>query len=94
MDKKTKMQEEISLLQQKFPDGISNVKNLSEEQKAWLHLKIQSISNADSFQVVGKLQKIHSRLLHATEDIPDEEFQKIVSFIFNNLDEIKKLSKD
>lgn len=88
------MQDIFSTIEEKFPKGAPNISDLSEEQKAWLHLKIQSISNADSFQVVGKLQKIHCRLLHATEDIPDEEFQKIVSFIFNNLDEIKKLSKD
>lgn len=92
MNDKNKMQEELSLLQQKFPDGISDVRELSEEQKAWLQLKIQSITNFDSFIVANKLQKIHNRLVHSTEDIPDKEFQEIVSFIFSNLDEIKNLA--
>ena len=33
-------------------------------------------------------------LVHATEDIPDKEFQKMVSFVFENMGEIEKLVKD
>lgn len=54
-------------------------------------MKMQSLSSgAYLSQVTSLLQKMHSRLLHATEDIPDAELQKMVSFVFENIDEIKK----
>ena len=30
----------ITVLRQKFPDGMPDVRSLSDEQKAWLHMKI------------------------------------------------------
>ncbi len=78
-------------LQREFSNATPNVHSLSKEQKAWLAMKMQSLSSgAYLSQVASLLQKIHSRLLHATEDIPDAELQKMVSFVFENRDEIKK----
>lgn len=94
MDKKISMQDRISILQQKYPNGISDVTMLSEEQKAWLQITIQAISNCKDFKLVSNLQKIHSRLIHSFEDIPDKELQKMASYIFNNIDEIKAFIKD
>ena len=84
----------IAVLRQKFPDGMPDVHSLSDEQKAWLHIKIQSI--AEGFvpsQVIHQLEKIGNRLAHATEDVPDDEMQRIVSFVFANMDEIENMSK-
>lgn len=94
MDKKISMQDRISILQQKYPNGISDVTMLSEEQKAWLQITIQAISNCKDFKLVSNLQKIHNRLIYSFEDIPDKELQKMASYIFDNIDEIKAFIKD
>ena len=87
-------QDIIASLRQKFPEGAPNVHSLSDEQKAWLHMKIQSIADGIiPSQVISRLEKIGSRLTHATEDIPDEEMQRIVSFVFANMNEIENISK-
>lgn len=90
----TLLDNEIEILRQKFPDGTPNVRSLSDEQKAWLHMKIQSIADGIiPSQVISQLEKIGNRLTHATEDIPDDEMQKIVSFVFANMNEIENISK-
>ena len=87
-------QNTITALRQKFPDGMPDVHSLSDEQKAWLHIKIQSIAEGIvPSQVISQLEKIGNRLMHATEDIPDDEMQRIVSFIFANMDKIENMSK-
>ena len=87
-------QDTIASLRQKFPDGTPNVHSLSDEQKAWLHMKIQSIAEGiPPSQIINQLEKIGNRLMHATEDIPDDEMQRIVSFIFANIDEIENITK-
>ena len=48
-------------LVQKYPNGISDVSALSEEQKAWLQITIQAISNCKEFKLVSNLQRIHNR---------------------------------
>ena len=78
-------------LRQKFPD-VPDVRSLSDEKKAWLQMKIQSVAGgAGTAQVILKLQKIRNRLVHATEDVGDRELQKMVTFVFSNMDEIEKL---
>ncbi len=81
----------LSALQQKFP-AVPDVRSLSDEQKAWIVMKIQSLSEeAKLSETAARLQKIRNRLVHATEDISDGELQKMVSFVFSNIDEIEKL---
>jgi len=78
-------------LRQKFP-AVPDVRSLSDEQKAWIVMKIQSLSEeAKLSETAARLQKIRNRLVHATEDISDVELQKMVSFVFSNIDEIEKL---
>ena len=62
MDKKLSIQDRISILEQKYPNGISDVSRLSEEQKAWLQITIQTISDCKEFKLVSNLQKIHNKL--------------------------------
>lgn len=81
----------LAALRQKFP-AVPDVHSLSDEQKAWIVMKIQSVTEvAETAQVALQLQKIRNRLVHATEDISDGELQKMVSFVFSNIDEIEKL---
>ena len=81
----------LAALRQKFP-AVPDVRSLSDEQKAWIVMKIQSLSEeAKLSETAARLQKIRNRLVHATEDISDEELQKMVSFVFSNIDEIEKL---
>lgn len=78
-------------MRQKFP-AAPDVRSLSDEQKAWLQMRIQSLSEgAKLSETAARLQKIHSRLVHATEDISDGELQKMVSFVFKSMGEIEKL---
>lgn len=84
--------EALTALQQKYSGDMPDIYRLSDEQKAWLELKIQTL--AEGLQPphpVMKLHKIRNRLAHATEDIPDKELQKMVSFVFNNMEEIRAL---
>lgn len=82
----------LTALKQKFPHGAPDVSLISEEQKAWLELKIQTLAEGlQPPQPVMELHKIRNRLAHATEDIPDKELQKIVSFVFDNMEEIRTL---
>lgn len=85
----------LNALRQKFPTGIPDVHSLSDEQKAWLQMKIQTLAEAsEQSDMIVSLQRIRNRFVHATEDIPDKEFQKMVSFVFENMGEIEKLVKD
>ena len=92
MNNQTKAQDSFSVLQLKFPNGIPDIRKLTEDQKAWLQLTFQKITDIKGLQLAVNLQKIHNRLVHAEEDIPDRELQKMASFIFENIEEIKKLS--
>lgn len=93
MSMKTKTSLDALLaLQQEFPNGMPEVRSLSKEQKAWLHITMQSLSSGiKQPNVYAQLQRIRNRLLHATEDVPDKELQKMVSFVFENMTEIKKM---
>ena len=84
--------EALTALQQKYYDGMPDIYRLSDEQKAWLELKIQTLAEGlQPPQPIMELHKIRNRLAHATEDIPDKELQKIVSFVFNNMEEMRAL---
>lgn len=88
-------QNALNALRQKFPTGTPDVHLLSDEQKAWLQMKIQTIADvSEQSEMIVSLQRIRNRLVHATEDIPDRDFQKMVSFVFENMNEIEKLVKD
>ena len=79
-------------LVQKYPNGVSDITILAEDQKAWIQMKIQALADVNQKkQLAEKLSKIRNRLVHATDDIPDSELQNIVSFVFENTDEIGKL---
>ena len=82
----------ILALRQKYPCGVGDVGALSDEQRAWLQMKMQVLADgARPSQIAVRLQKIRSHLVHATEDIPAAELQKMVSFVFGHLDEIDNL---
>ena len=79
-------------LVQKYPNGVSDITILTEEQKAWIQMKIQALADVNQKkQLSEKLIKIRNKLIHATDDLPDSELQNIVSFVFENTDEIGKL---
>ncbi|WP_295858989.1 hypothetical protein [uncultured Fibrobacter sp.] len=85
-------QEAITALRQKFPDGMPDVHSLSDEQKAWLHMKIQLLASEVSPSLtIMQLQKIGKRLTYATECVPDDEMQRMLSFVFENMAEIEHI---
>lgn len=89
---KQKSIDAFKTLIQKYPKGVSDITILTEEQKAWIQMKIQALADVNQKkQLTEKLSKIRNRLVHATEDIPDKELQKMISFIFENMDEIEDL---
>lgn len=86
-----KSKDALSALKQKYA-AAPDLHSLSDEQKAWLQMKIQTLAKVSvPSETLVRLQKIHNRLVHATEDIPDREFQKMVLFVFENMGEIEKL---
>ena len=65
--------EALTALQQKYSGDMPDIYRLSDEQKAWLELKIQTLAEGlQPPQPVMELHKIRNRLAHATEDIPDK----------------------
>ncbi|MGP1438419.1 MAG: hypothetical protein ACTTKH_05045 [Treponema sp.] len=80
----------LTALKQKYPEGSPKVAKLSDEAKAWLVIKIQAITKEESQAYSMVLKNMRKRLLHATEDIPDNQLQKMVDFIFENIEEIEK----
>ena len=89
---KQKSIDEFKALIQKYPKGVSDITILTEEQKAWIQMKIQALADINQKkQLAEKLSKIRNRLIHATDDIPDNELQKIISFVFENINEIEDL---
>ena len=89
---KQKSIDAFSALIQKYPNGVSDITILTEEQKAWIQMKIQALADVkQKKQLVETLSKIRNRLVHATDDIPDKELQKIISFVFENMGEIEDL---
>lgn len=76
----------------KYPNGISDVQSLSEEQRAWVELKIQVIAQGVCVpEVVVQLRSFFNRLSTSTEDIPCQELQRMASFVFGHKDEILRL---
>ena len=89
---KQKSIDAFKALIQKYPKGVSDITILTEEQKAWIQMKIQALADINQKkQLAEKLSKIRNRLIHATDDIPDNELQKIISFVFENINEIEDL---
>ena len=89
---KQKSIDAFKTLIQKYPKGVSDITILTEEQKAWIQMKIQALADVkQKKQLVETLSKIRNRLVHATDDIPDKELQKIISFVFENMGEIEDL---
>lgn len=87
-----KSQAALTALQQKYPNGMPSVHSLNDEQKAWIEMKIQAITEADCFlQMLAELHKIRKRLYSATEDISDKKLQKMISFVFENMEKISKV---
>ena len=80
-------------MQEKYPKGMPDVFTMSPEQKAWIVVKIQVIAQGlKTKKKLVDLKKIRQRLFSATEEIPDGELQKMVSFIFENIEEFKRIT--
>ena len=80
----------MNSLLQIFPIA-PDVSLLSDEQKAWLHMNIQSIADGVSpSHVIESLLKIGKRLTYTTEEIPEVELQRIILFLYENVDEIEE----
>lgn len=82
----------FNALLQKYPGDGPIVCNLSEEQRAWLALKMQVLAGGISLPtIIGRLWDISNRISRATEDIPCDELQQMASYIFEHRNEVLKL---
>lgn len=80
-----KRQAALSALPEKYSEGISDMRALTHEQKAWIEIKIRIITETSlQINIMKQVSKINRKLRTATEDIPDNELQKIVLFVFEN----------
>lgn len=85
----------ICEIQKKFPNKISDVSKISEESRAWIQVKIQQfrecIKNVKfptkpSWWETMRLTR--NKTAHQEEDFSDEEFSKIISELFDNIEKI------
>lgn len=82
----------FNALLQQYPGEGPVVHDLSEEQRAWLALKMQVLAGGISLPTVfGRLWDISNRISRATEDIPCDELQQMASYIFEHRNEVLKL---
>lgn len=80
-----KRQAALSALPEKYSEGISDMRALTDEQKAWIEMKMRIITKTSlQINIMKQVSKINRRICTATEDIPDNELQKIVLFVFEN----------
>lgn len=87
--------ERVNEIQQKYPDGISDILSVGEEARAWIEKKVQQtreclkkvrIEPLPSWWETLRLTR--NKTAHQTEDFSDEEFSELCKNLFSNIDKI------
>ena len=85
-------------IQEKYPDGISDVSKINSEARAWLQVKIQQLREClKKVRFSAKpewfepLRQTRNKTAHITEDFTDAEFSSLCETLFKN---IGKISSD
>jgi len=87
----------VEVIQEKYPEGISDGFSISEEARAWIEKKVQQTreclknvkfpSKPSWFET---LRVSRNKTAHQTEDFTNEEFSELCSNLFTNIGKIKK----
>lgn len=83
-------------LKQKYPDGINGIKSLSEEQIAWIQMKVQQfrecIKKVDfACKPVWweSMRLTRNKIAHQEENLSLEELASVISTVSKNLEKIE-----
>ncbi len=86
----------ISELKQKYPDGINDINDLSEEQVAWIQIKVQQfrecIKKVDfACKPVWweSMRLTRNKIAHQEENLSPEELSSVISTVSKNLERIE-----
>lgn len=86
----------ISELKQKYPDGINDINDLSEEQSAWIQMKVQQFRECiKKVDFVCKpvwwesMRLTRNKIAHQEENLPPEELSSLISTVLENLEKIE-----
>lgn len=83
-------------LKQKYPDGINDINDLSEEQSAWIQIKVQQfrecIKKVDfACKPVWweSMRLTRNKIAHQEENLSPEELSSLISTVSENLEKIE-----
>ena len=83
-------------LKQKYPNGINDINDLSEEQVAWIQIKVQQfrecIKKVDfACKPVWweSMRLTRNKIAHQEENLPPEELSSLISTVSENLEKIE-----
>lgn len=87
--------ERVNEIQQKYPDGISDILSVGEEARAWIEKKIQQTRECLKNVLFPEkpswwetLRLTRNKTAHQTEDFSDDEFSGLCNKVFSNLEKI------
>lgn len=83
-------------LKQKYPDGINGINDLSEEQSAWILMKVQQLRECiKKVDFVCKpvwwesMRLTRNKIAHQEENLSLEELASVISTVSKNLEKIE-----
>lgn len=86
----------ISELKQKYPDGINDINDLSEEQVAWIQIKLQQFRECiKKVDFACKpiwwesMRLTRNKIAHQEENLSQEELSSLISTVSKNLEKIE-----
>ncbi|WP_294424847.1 VWA domain-containing protein [uncultured Treponema sp.] len=86
----------ISELKQKYPDGINDINDLSEEQVAWIQIKVQQFRECiKKVDFACKpiwwesMRLTRNKIAHQEENLSQEELSSLISTVSKNLEKIE-----
>ena len=83
-------------LKQKYPDGINDINDLSEEQSAWIQIKVQQFRECiKKVDFACKpiwwesMRLTRNKIAHQEENLSQEELSSLISTVSKNLEKIE-----
>lgn len=83
-------------LKQKYPDGINDIKSLSEEQSAWIQMKVQQFRECiKKVDFICKpvwwesMRLTRNKIAHQEENLSLEELSSVILTVSKNLEKIE-----
>ena len=86
----------INDILEKYPSGVSNIEDISDESRAWLQVKIQQFRECvkDEGKFLGKfswwnpMRLSRNKTAHTKDDLTDSEFSELCDTLFQYIRDI------